>query len=189
MSSHRLKKTLIDVISRAELRLLAGDPSFQRGEKYFNNGSVAVLTMEPDLVMATVQGTKPYRCKLWMIADVLQKECTCLAFYNADFCKHLVAVGLALLEPKLDTRAITKHSGIGASRDQARPKRMISVDEIRKHLSKFGHDPDLLETLINKIMSTSSLFQLIQLQIHDEKRTAKSKVPRKKFRPPGGQSR
>jgi uncharacterized Zn finger protein len=77
------------------LRERAGDASFRRGEEYFRGGVVTLLSVEPARVLASVAGTEEYRSELTLRRDGIGGNCSCRAFEDWGFCKHLVAVGLA----------------------------------------------------------------------------------------------
>jgi uncharacterized Zn finger protein len=77
------------------LRELAGAKSFARGQDYHRSGSVEILSIRPGKVVAEVTGTDDYRTSLTGSGTEIDGECTCPAFSDWGFCKHLVAVALA----------------------------------------------------------------------------------------------
>ncbi len=77
------------------LRDLAGETAFTRGEAYHRDGRVVILRIEPGRVVAQVGGTEDYRTELVGRGEQIGGECTCRAFEDRGFCKHMVAVGLA----------------------------------------------------------------------------------------------
>lgn len=77
------------------LRELAGDKAFARGQAYYKDGLVEIVRLEPGRVLARVSGTEDYRSELTGRAANIDGECSCRAFEDRGFCKHLVAVGLA----------------------------------------------------------------------------------------------
>jgi uncharacterized Zn finger protein len=79
----------------AQLRTLAGDSYFARGEAYLRTGAVRSLSVGGSGVEAAVQGTRRYRVRLWIEDDALAFACTCPLGRDDVFCKHVVAVGLA----------------------------------------------------------------------------------------------
>lgn len=74
---------------------LAGHKAFARGEAYFRREQVQILTMEPGWVLAQVTGSEPYRTELRGRGGTIDGHCSCPAFGDFGFCKHMVAVGLA----------------------------------------------------------------------------------------------
>jgi tetratricopeptide (TPR) repeat protein len=77
------------------LRELAEEKAFVRGEKYFHEGRVSIVSLEKKRVLAKVAGTEEYRCVLTGRGRKIGGECTCPAFEDFGFCKHLVAAALA----------------------------------------------------------------------------------------------
>ena len=86
----------------AALRALAGEKVFARAEAYFRAGQVEILSLEPDRVLARVAGGEDYRTvvtggRTGGRADIAG-ECSCPAFGNWGFCKHMAAAALAANE-------------------------------------------------------------------------------------------
>ena len=84
--------------SLAAVRRLAGAASFERGEDYFADGRIAHLEPTEDGdVVATVRGTHNYRVSLASLdhGDV-GFDCDCPMGSDGAFCKHCVAVAVAL---------------------------------------------------------------------------------------------
>lgn len=103
------------------LRALAGDAVFARGEAYHRAGQVELLADDGRRVQSRVIGTEVYRCELAIRGAAIEGQCTCPAFDDHGFCKHLVATGLAIngaAEPVPDRiGAIRSHlRGLGAER-------------------------------------------------------------------------
>ncbi len=77
------------------LRDLGGDKVFARGERYFRDGVVEILSIEPDRVLARVAGMEDYRTVVTGKGTTIGGACSCPAFDREGFCKHMVAVALA----------------------------------------------------------------------------------------------
>jgi uncharacterized Zn finger protein len=77
------------------LRAMAGDLTFARGRAYHDDGKVEIVAVEPTHVVARVLGTEVYRTKLKGSGKGFVGECSCPAFADRGFCKHLVATALA----------------------------------------------------------------------------------------------
>lgn len=77
---------------------LAGLTVFRKGVIYAKEGAVGHLTVGPDRVQATVQGTRPYHVTLRLDTDEPAIRCTCPAAQYQPLCKHGVAVALTYLE-------------------------------------------------------------------------------------------
>jgi uncharacterized Zn finger protein len=79
------------------LKRLAG-AAFARGEAYHRDGRVEILAIEPRRVLAQVAGTEHYRVNLLGAGETIRGECSCPAFDDYGFCKHMVAAALAANE-------------------------------------------------------------------------------------------
>lgn len=91
------RKALADLITEPALEELAGDRSFARGVGYFRSGAVERLVSHNGRISARVVGTDIYTAKLWPEGGRLDWDCTCPMGEDGEFCKHLVATGLAWL--------------------------------------------------------------------------------------------
>jgi hypothetical protein len=79
-----------------ELRLQAGDRSFERGLAYFRDGAVHLIRVDNKTVLATVSGGEDYGVRLTGGGrSGIGGSCTCPAFEDRGFCKHMVAAALA----------------------------------------------------------------------------------------------
>src|SRR5260221_2366897 len=78
------------------LQELAGDKVFARGEEYYRDGQVQILSIEPSRVLAQVAGSDDYRTTLTGRSKTIDGHCSCPAFSDWGFCKHMVAVALAV---------------------------------------------------------------------------------------------
>lgn len=76
------------------LRERAGDKVFARGLAYHQAGQVTILAVEPARVVARVTGSEVYRVVLTGSGARIGGECSCPAFEDFGFCKHLVATAL-----------------------------------------------------------------------------------------------
>ncbi|MGI9006213.1 MAG: SWIM zinc finger family protein [Streptosporangiaceae bacterium] len=85
-------------LAEEELRAVAGDRSFERGLGYVR--AVTGLERAGDQVLATVRGAQDYLVVLTLpdgrVATGLRGECGCPYGQEGFFCKHCVAVGLAV---------------------------------------------------------------------------------------------
>lgn len=82
----------------AVLRKLVGDKVFERGEDYHAGGQVEILSRESQRVLAQVAGSDDYRVVLTGGGKKIGGECSCPAFTDRGFCKHMVAAALAANE-------------------------------------------------------------------------------------------
>jgi uncharacterized Zn finger protein len=106
------------------LRYRAGDTVFARGETYHRGGQVQILTVEPKRVLAQVAGTEDYRTELRGRGRDIGGHCSCRAFEEWGFCKHMVAVALAV--NALGPEAEAEGTGV--------------LSRIREHLKQKGVD-------------------------------------------------
>lgn len=84
-------------ISKDALKELAGERYFERGLAYFRSGAVSRLEATENQISARVSGTHPYIVRLWLVRRELAWNCSCPLGADGEFCKHLVATGLAWL--------------------------------------------------------------------------------------------
>ena len=82
----------------ATLRKLAGAKVFARGEEYHADGQVELLSVERNRVLAQVAGSEDYRTVLTGRGKKIGGECSCPAYTDWGFCKHMVAAALAVNE-------------------------------------------------------------------------------------------
>src|SRR5260370_7026829 len=120
------------------LRNLAGGKVVERGEDYHADGQVEILSLEPERVLAQVTGSDDYRTVLAGRGKKIGGECSCPAFTDRGFCKHMVATALAANQA-LDFAA----AGNGAAVDGAGP-----LGPIRAHLKTRGVDA-LADIILN----------------------------------------
>src|SRR6476659_6216209 len=85
----------------AALREFAGAAAFERGVAYFDGGRVEILVADKKRIRARVAGTEAYTTELRGTGRNFTGDCTCVAFSEWGFCKHLVATALAVnaMEP------------------------------------------------------------------------------------------
>ncbi|MFJ3505500.1 MULTISPECIES: SWIM zinc finger domain-containing protein [unclassified Streptomyces] len=129
-----------------DLRALAGTRSFERGPGYLD--AVSGLEVGEDSVTAVVHGTDVYEVELTLGGDeAVSGWCDCPYGQEGNFCKHCVAVGLAVLRrvkavPQRRVAARARASGLEAwlsalSRDEllALVREQIAADrELRGRL-------------------------------------------------------
>lgn len=77
------------------LKELAGETAFSRGQAYVADGRVEILDRGPQSVRARVTGSEIYRTLVTGPGAVIGGECSCPAFGDYGFCKHMVATALA----------------------------------------------------------------------------------------------
>src|ERR1700694_2756126 len=85
----------LDRFDVAALRDIAGERVFARGIAYHEDGHVEIVTFDRARILARVVGSEVYRCELVGVGKKFSGECSCRAFSDGGFCKHLVATALA----------------------------------------------------------------------------------------------
>jgi tetratricopeptide (TPR) repeat protein len=126
------------------LRDLAGDKVFARGETYHRDGQVQILTVEPKRVLAQVAGSEDYRTELAGRGTDIRGHCSCPAFHDWGFCKHMVAV--ALVVNALGPEAEAEGAGVlSRIRDHLKQKSVDALVGIIMELAE--RDPALLRRL------------------------------------------
>jgi len=128
------------------LRELAGGKVFARGEEYFRDGSVQILSLSPKRVLAQVAGTEDYRTVLTGRGTDIDGECSCPAFEDWGFCKHMVATALA---------ANAVGDGVEAESAGALPR-------IRDHLKSKGVDA-LVDMILEWAEQDIELFRKLEM--------------------------
>jgi len=127
------------------LRKLAGDKTFARGTAYFEDDEVELLVIEPGRVLAQVTGSEDYRTELRGRGKTIDGHCSCPAYVEWGFCKHMVAVGLAA-----NAAGETGVEGAGA------------LSRIRMHLKTKSIDA-LAEMIVQLAEQDTKLFRRLEL--------------------------
>lgn len=126
------------------IRRTAGPAAFGRGEVYFDEGRVRLVANGVDRILAQVVGTETYRCEL-KLGERIEVDCTCPAFEDAPFCKHLVATALAANAAGEPGEAV----------DESEP--------VRQHLRALGVDA-LADMVMSLALEDDILMRKLQLR-------------------------
>ena len=163
-------RTLADRLTKSALEELAGDRYFERGLAYFRHGAVSRLRAGEKEISARVRGSRPYAVRLWLDGRELDWDCTCPLGRDGEFCKHLVATGLAWLAGGEDDagEAPTELQTIRAYLDAADRQTLVDLlverasedDDLAGQLllsaQRSGHTaPGALKETIRKAFSSS----------------------------------
>lgn len=136
-----------------QLKRLANDRSFARGEVYFKEGRVRSLAEQDGVLTAVVSGQKDYRVKLrWDDSDV-EYSCTCPVGLDGKFCKHLVAASLAWINP--DVKPSGKTGG--------RKTRETTQDKMQDFLN-LQDKSTLIQMLVDEAAENRSLRERLLLK-------------------------
>jgi len=126
--------------TEADLRQLAGPRSFERGQDYLH--AVTDLDVTTTGATATVRGSYDYAVLLDAEAGALTAGCSCPYGQAGNFCKHCVAVGLAVLGLGEDLPLVVEATRARKA-DFERWLESLSRDELLAELrALIDHDPD-----------------------------------------------
>lgn len=126
------------------LQDLAGEKVFARGEAYHRSGQVEILSLERGRVLARVAGTEDYRTVLTGRGTKIDGECSCRAFEDFGFCKHMVATALA------------------ANAEDGNSDGMGALARIRQHLKSKGVDA-LAQMILDAAERDPALFAKLDM--------------------------
>nr|WP_306267221.1 DUF6880 family protein [Pararhizobium sp. IMCC3301] len=126
------------------LREMAGEKVFARGQAYHDAGQVNILAIEPGRVLAQVAGTEDYRTVLRGCGAKIEGECSCPAFEDWGFCKHMVATAFAA-NAAGDNGAADGAGALGRIRDHLKARGVDALVEMIVELAEW--DPALLRKL------------------------------------------
>src|SRR5436190_16680026 len=85
-------------VSPEMLTALAGPKAFTRGQAYHREGRVRLISLRDGRATASVLGSEAYRVDLAWGGGGPEGVCDCPAYDDSGFCKHMVAVALAVVE-------------------------------------------------------------------------------------------
>lgn len=77
-----------------QLLQIAGEKAFKRGQGYADHGHIALLSVNDEGVLAAAFGTDDYTVWLKRSGPRITGHCSCPAYEDAGFCKHMVATAL-----------------------------------------------------------------------------------------------
>jgi uncharacterized Zn finger protein len=89
-------------IKREQIEELVDEPYFSRGEKYWLDGKVQLLTNSQGKVTAKAVGSEVYNVEITLKGGILNGHCACPAYESLGPCKHIAATCLAALEQDED---------------------------------------------------------------------------------------
>ena len=91
------KTTLAELLTKSSLRDHAGPVYYRRGVEYFKSDAVDLRRFDEHEISARVEGSETYRVVLRAGRQQLDSTCSCPLGDDGEFCKHVVATGLAWL--------------------------------------------------------------------------------------------
>lgn len=99
--------------------------SFERGEDYYAQGRWKNVVKEGEVYQAEVIGSHPYRQVIDLSGSQPELTCTC-PYQSGGYCKHLVAVGLAILAGRYQEKLTTQPSSVDSSVSPAEIKASLA---------------------------------------------------------------
>ncbi len=87
-------------VTLEQIKGLVEEPYFSRGEKYFKDRMIKISSVSEVEVKAKVLGSVVYAVELFLKNEQLDGRCSCPAFHDIGPCKHIAAVGIALIAHK-----------------------------------------------------------------------------------------
>jgi tetratricopeptide (TPR) repeat protein len=144
MKTARFQPLSEDILHRA-----AGPAAYARGVAYHAERRVEMLALDHQRALARVRGSQTYQVELRSEQGRPRGFCDCRAFEGAGFCKHLVAVALAVNQ---------------AAAQGAPPTDRLSV--ARRYLQGQGVDA-LVERLLRHAIRDAVLMDEIELDAAD----------------------
>jgi len=144
-------------LTEAWLRDQVDEVTWQRGVGYHDEGRVHDIVRDGDTVAAAVEGEASYRVRLSLLDDRLVARCSCPVGRGGAFCKHCVAVGLALIADDA-TSGTTKKRRVFATLDRYDRE----IKRIREHLA--GKDPaGLIDLIVEQAMEDDRLLNRLRI--------------------------
>lgn len=142
--------------TEADVEAVSGTTSFVRGEDYVRY--VHGLQVKPSQALASIQAKRVYRVELEWSNGALGGWCSCPHHESGNFCKHLVAVALAVLDSsQLDSSLLRGGSSdLGGS---AAPGDSDPLDAFVAGLGE-GALVDLVRELVANIPEVRRVVQL-----------------------------
>jgi uncharacterized Zn finger protein len=132
-------------ITAERLKQMAGERFFDRGVNYYEWNHVLSLGIDGGLAKATVEGTEDYTVIIQAYATGINGHCTCPAYAESGFCKHCVAVGLALID--LVKCGFPANASTWTYRDKVKAE-VVIMDDLRASLKQL--DKNSLVEIIAK---------------------------------------
>jgi hypothetical protein len=141
-------------ISLRQLKRMANARSFARGEAYFKDGHVHSLTTHEGALTAIVSGQDDYCVTLRLTERQIQFSCDCPIGVEGEFCKRLVAAGLAWVNSDAE----------GKGKTGKKQKRATTEDDLRAFLE--GQEKDTLVAMLARAaMENRTLRERLLLEV------------------------
>jgi uncharacterized Zn finger protein len=152
---------LIDIDETLLIRL-AGIGAFGRGLHFFEEGRVGNIESTEKSTSASVRDDHQYDVQLRHTHRMLEGACDCPDSDGIDFCKHCVAVALALQEGHTLIKPITKKNVMSAIRRNL--SRLNHEELTEEFMSIVGRDRALRDDLLQKAQFASGALSYADLR-------------------------
>ena len=139
-------------MNRLQVRRLASNRSFARGQSYYQEGRVRSIAEHGDTLTAVVRGKKDYRIRLTSGGRKTEYSCDCPMGLDGDFCKHLVAASLAWFDSQIEGGKIGRNG-----------KQPATADDLRAFLERQDKDA-LVAILASAAMENRNLHERLLLE-------------------------
>lgn len=128
-------------LSLNQIKQLCTSASFERGQRYLEEGRVKIREASPSRITASVAGTRNYRVQIDLGGKKgISATCTCPYDWEG-YCKHIVATLLAMLEDKdaiedMVEASSERQKSIGELLEEVDPEALRSFlhQEMERHL-------------------------------------------------------
>ncbi len=117
-----------------KIKELCTKASFERGQRYLDEGRVKITEVSPSKVTAVVAGTSNYRVEINLEDKDISATCTCPYDWEG-YCKHIVATLLAIEEGREEIESMAKRSSAKQQSTEALLK-MTEPDALRSFLRR-----------------------------------------------------
>jgi uncharacterized Zn finger protein len=163
-------------ITESDLESLIDEPFLERGHRYFRDGVVEVLESGELSASGCVSGNKDYRVTLRLNKGDLNGHCTCPAYSDIGPCKHMAALGYALIairnpetgEIKKKSRTIMERIGEYLDAQPAEALRTLLLQEAARD-KQFRKRLELLSKIDKAEVDTSALRKALRQAIGNGK--------------------
>jgi uncharacterized Zn finger protein len=128
----------------------------KRGREYFTQGMVDLTSVTPSKVTAKCAGTRLYKTRLELKNAALSGECSCPAFTDFGPCKHMAAVGYAVM---------AKHK-TGYAPSEAYAYRKEECSRLEKHLTR-KTKAELVMLIMQLMQEDTDLLWMIEEEMEE----------------------
>ncbi len=139
-------------LSETTLLNAAGELVYARGEDYVRY--VRGLRITDVKAYASIQGKRVYTVELDWSGPLPDGFCTCAHHADGNFCKHLVAIGLAVIDS--GRVAVDDSTDGSAERALESVVQAMTVDELRELVLSLAQRDDAVRRMLEIRATTSS---------------------------------